>query len=102
MTNANPSISQPTSKPKSIFQSKTFWGAVLTAVAALAPVIGKSVSQYNETHEVDPQSLANIVVVFATTGLTIIGRIDANSSAPVYTPNGLPGPDKEDLESESK
>lgn len=77
---------------KSLFQSKTFWGAVLTAVASIAPVVARSVSDYQNTGKLDPNSISQIVVVLATTGLTILGRVDANS--PVYTPNGLPGPNK--------
>jgi anti-sigma-K factor RskA len=102
MADANLPIPQLTSRPKSIFQSKTFWGAVLTAVAAVAPVIAKSVSDYQENKEVDPQGIANIVVVLATTSLTIIGRVDANNSGPVYTPQGTPGPNKEHLESQTE
>lgn len=33
----------PKKAAKSIFQSKTFWGATLTAVAAIAPIIGEAV-----------------------------------------------------------
>lgn len=77
---------------KSIFQSKTFWGAVLTAVAAIAPTIGKTVSDYQTTGKIDPSGISQIVVVLATTGVTILGRVEA--TAPVYTPSGLPGPDK--------
>ncbi|PSB26252.1 hypothetical protein [Stenomitos frigidus] len=77
---------------KSIFKSKTFWGAVLTAVAAIAPIVAKSVNDYQENHKIDPNSVAQIVVVLATTGVTILGRLDA--SGPVYTPNGFPGPNK--------
>lgn len=79
-------------RSKSIFQSKTFWGAALTAVAAIAPVIGQNVADYQEKGKVDPNSVAQIVVILATTGLTIMGRIEANTL--VYTPNGLPGRNK--------
>ena len=79
---------------KSIFQSKTFWGAVLTAIAAIAPAIAKNVNDYQTTGKVDPNSVSQIVVVLATTGLTILGRVDA--TAPLYTPSGFPGPNKPD------
>lgn len=94
MTNASLPTSSPAPQYKSIFHSKTFWGAVLTAVAAIAPAIGKNVDKYQETHKIDPQSISEIVVILATTGLTIIGRIDANTSGSVYTPNWAPGPNR--------
>ena len=81
-----------TAPAKSLFQSKTFWGAVLTAIAAIAPVVARNVSDYQNTGKIDPNGMAQIVVVLATTGLTILGRVDATAS--VYTPNGLPGPNK--------
>lgn len=84
-------------KPKSVFHSKTFWGAVLTAVAAIAPTIGDSVAEYQEKGKVSPNRISNIVVVLATTGLTVVGRVSADT--PLYTPKGLPGPDKPTSES---
>ena len=47
------SASQPTlseKSAKSIFASKTFWGAALTAVAAIAPIVGHAVKQQKLTH----------------------------------------------------
>lgn len=77
---------------KSVFQSKTFWGAVLTAIAAIAPVIAQNIEDYQQTGKVDASSVAQIVVVLSTTGLTVLGRI--NASTAIYTPDGLPGPNK--------
>jgi hypothetical protein len=77
---------------KSIFQSKTFWGAILTLIASISPAIGKNIADYQATGKINPNDISQIVVIVATTGLTILGRMDAN--APVYTPNGFPGPDK--------
>ena len=94
MTNASLSTSSPAPQPKSIFQSKTFWGAVLTAVAAIAPAIARDVANYQDNKPIDPQSVSEIIVILCTTGLTLMGRIDANSSAPVYTPNWAPGPNR--------
>jgi hypothetical protein len=79
---------------KSVFQSKTIWGAALTAIASIAPILAKNVTDYQTSGKIDPNDIAQIVVVLATTGLTIIGRLDANG--PVYTPNGFPGPNKPD------
>ncbi|MCY7273720.1 MAG: hypothetical protein LH702_08230 [Phormidesmis sp. CAN_BIN44] len=86
------SNSSSTPRAKSLFQSRTFWGAVLTAIASISPVIAKNVSDYQEKGKIDPNSVSQIAVVLATTGLTILGRLDA--TAPLYTPNGFPGPDK--------
>lgn len=79
-------------RAKSIFQSKTFWGAVLTLIASTSPAIAKNIAEYQATGKINPNEVSQIVVIVATTGLTILGRIDANT--PVYTPPGLPGPDK--------
>lgn len=84
--------SQPSTARKSIFQSTTFWGAVLTAIASISPVVAKSVETYQNTGKIDPNSISQIVVVLATTGVTILGRVNVTEA--VYTPKGLPGPDK--------
>jgi 4-amino-4-deoxy-L-arabinose transferase-like glycosyltransferase len=85
---------QITSTPakKSIFQSTTFWGAVLTAIAAVSPAIAKNVENYQNTGKIDPNGISQIVVVLATSGVTILGRINATDT--VYTPKGFPGADK--------
>ncbi|HEY9631779.1 MAG TPA: hypothetical protein V6D14_00130 [Coleofasciculaceae cyanobacterium] len=98
MTNASLPTSSPASQSKSIFHSKTFWGAVLTAVAAIAPAIDRDIEYYQKEGNMKPQSISEIVVILATTGLTIMGRIDANTSAPVYTPDWAPGPNKRETE----
>ncbi|MBW4441555.1 MAG: hypothetical protein KME10_10040 [Plectolyngbya sp. WJT66-NPBG17] len=89
-----------TAPKKSIFHSTTFWGAVLTArceadtarVASISPVVAENVETYQDTGKIDPNGISQIVVVLATTGVTILGRIHVTES--VYTPNGLPGADK--------
>jgi hypothetical protein len=86
-----PPVTAPATEPaKSIFLSKTFWGAVCTAVAAIAPTVGQNVATFQEKNKVDPNGVAQIAVILATTGLTIIGRVDAKTI--VYTPSGMPGP----------
>lgn len=77
---------------KSIFHSTTFWGAVLTAIASISPVVAKNVETYQNTGRIDPNGISQIVVVLATTGVTILGRINVTET--VYTPKGLPGADK--------
>ncbi|MFB2917472.1 MULTISPECIES: hypothetical protein [Aerosakkonema] len=88
-------INQPIlseTKSKSIFASKTFWAAALTAVAAIAPIVGEAVKEKKITVD----RTVNIVIILATTGATLAGRVQAENS--VYTPNWLPGPNKSDLE----
>jgi hypothetical protein len=72
---------------KSIFVSKTFWGIVFTAVAAIAPIVGDKIDHRN----FQAKDAAQIVVILCGAASAIIGRVDAGS---VYTPDFLPGPDK--------
>lgn|GEM_PF-764122 len=59
----------------------------MTAIASISPTIAKNVSDYQEKGKIDPNSVSQIAVVLATTGLTILGRLDA--TAPLYTLNEL-------------
>jgi len=90
MTKLNPPLSQAP-QAKSIFASKTFWGAVFTAVAAIAPIIGDAVDK----RQILGKDAAQIVVILAGAAATVVGRVQAETQ--VYTPHGIPGPDKEDL-----
>jgi hypothetical protein len=83
---AQASVGQPAFK--SIFVSKTFWGVVFTAVAAIAPIIGEKVDSPSGFQAKDA---AQIVVILCGAASAIIGRVDAGS---VYTPKFLPGPNK--------
>ncbi len=101
MTDANLSVSpQPNSspQPKSIFQTQTFWFAVLTALVALAPVLGRDIDDLQQGKKITGTAVMEIVGILATTGLTILSRASANNSDPVYTPKYLPGPNKEDVQ----
>jgi hypothetical protein len=80
------------SQSKSIFESKTFWGAVSTAILAIAPAMNDLLSEFQKTGKIDPASILKISMLLVTTAFTIMGRITAESS--VYTPPGLPGPNK--------
>lgn len=82
----------PAPQAKSIFASKTFWGATFTAVAAIAPIVGEAV----DNRQILGKDVAQIVVILAGAAATVVGRVQAD--APVYTPHALPGPDKEDFE----
>ncbi|MFB2837301.1 hypothetical protein [Floridanema evergladense] len=77
---------------KSIFASKTFWGATFTALAAIAPIVGTAV----EKHKLTVDETVKIAVILFGTGATVAGRVQAKDS--VYTPDCLPGPNKSDVE----
>jgi hypothetical protein len=72
---------------KTIFASKTFWGIVFTTVAAIAPLIGEKIDE----HTFNAKDVAQIIVILCGAASAVIGRVDAGS---IYTPNGLPGPNK--------
>jgi hypothetical protein len=90
--NAIPAVAPQasTGKPalKSIFVSKTFWGIVFTAVAAIAPIVGEKI---DSPRGLQAKDAAQIVVILCGAASAVIGRVDAGS---VYTPDCLPGPDK--------
>jgi hypothetical protein len=82
------------SQGKSIFESKTFWGAVSTALVEILPAISSVLNEFQRTGKIDFGSIFKISMLLATTSLTIIGRVMADS--PVYTPAGWPGPNKQE------
>ena len=83
--------------PKSVFTSRTVWGIVFTAIAAIAPIVGKDVDQFRNNKPVDyGQDIAQVIVIVCGAAATICGRVDAKDS--LYTPNWMPGPNKSDLE----
>jgi uncharacterized membrane protein (DUF441 family) len=85
LTTNQTSVGQPAFK--SIFASKTFWGIVFTAVAAIAPTVGEKIDARN----FQAKDAAQIVVILCGAASAIIGRVDAGS---IYTPKFLPGPNK--------
>ncbi len=86
---------------KNVFTSKTVWGIVFTAVAAIAPIVGKDIDQSrtNQQPVNYGQDVAQIIVIISGAAATICGRIDAKGS--IYTPNWLPGPNKSDFQPKS-
>lgn len=76
---------------KSLFHSSTFWSMVALSAVPVSMVAWK-VHQGKELQESDIAALAGVAAA-AATGTR--GRVKADG--PVYTPNGLPGPNKEDL-----
>ena len=86
-----------TSDAKSVFTSKTVWGIIFTAIAAIAPIIGKDVDLFTSHQHVNyGQDIAQVIVIICGAAATISGRVDAKDA--IYTPNWLPGPNKSDLE----
>ena len=76
---------------KSIFASKTFWSAVLTCGVGLNPVLVKVA----ENGKFTPADAGAIVSVVLGAVLTIYFRTAAIER--IYTPDGLPGPNKSDF-----
>lgn len=77
---------------KSLFASKTFLAVCFTAIASLAPLIGVAIKE----NKLSVDNAVQIVLVLAGAGTAVVGRAAANNSL-VYTPNGLPGINKEDV-----
>lgn len=77
---------------KSIFNSQTFWCATIMAMIPLCGIVyDGAIKGYNVVHAtILPGILASYLGV-------IQGRLKANESLPLYTPNGLPGANKEDF-----
>ena len=72
---------------KSIFLSMCFWGAVLTFIEGIRPLVTDTLSQ-GFTIDI----AFDYMVFFVGFAVTILGRMKARSS--IYTPKFFPGPDK--------
>ncbi|MBW4619330.1 MAG: hypothetical protein KME17_08220 [Cyanosarcina radialis HA8281-LM2] len=79
-------------KIKSLFQSKTFWSVVVACVAGLAKPIAEAI----DSRKLSAMDVAAMVLVVTGTLGAVVGRVDA--TARIYTPDGVPGPNKRDLE----
>lgn len=79
-------------KTKSILSSATFWGAMGSLIITFSSVLGKV---YIDGNKFTSKDLELLVTIAVTTALTVVGRVNADTS--VYTPHLLPGPDKGDL-----
>lgn len=77
---------------KSIFQSKIFQAAAITLVSGLTAISVKCC--YGHRAPTEEEAIA-VLGLFTTFGLTVAGRVNTD---PVYTPIGLPGPDKDETE----
>lgn len=71
---------------KSIFRSKTFWGAVATFWIAILPDL-QAIAADLKLERLD--RLLRIAAALTATGITIYGRYSANTE--IYTPDWMPG-----------
>ncbi len=92
MNSTNQPIDSDKAAAKSIFASKTFWGAVLAGVASLVPLAVKDI----KAHKITVDDAGQAVLILCGVGTAIVGRV--NAQAPIYTPDALPGPNKSDFE----
>jgi uncharacterized membrane protein (DUF441 family) len=76
---------------KSLFASKTFWGVILATLAALVPLTVNAI----EEKKLSAKNGGAMVLVIIGALQAIVGRVSATEK--VYTPDGLPGPNKQDL-----
>jgi hypothetical protein len=77
--------------PKSIWKSKTIQGGLITLLSSLT-LIGVNCAYENRFPDKNEAvTIIGFVVAFAW---TLVGR---NQTAPIYTPDGLPGANKSDF-----
>jgi len=72
---------------KSLFASKTFWGATVSLLPAVVPS-AFDIAQGGA----NAQNVSTIAAALAGYGFTLFGRTQANQA--VYTPNWMPGPNR--------
>ena len=80
------------------YQSKTITSSIGTLLAAAIPVIFEVYNDIKSNREIEvPRELTiALAAAFYTTQRAIKGRLEAKDA--VFTPKGLPGPDKEDIQ----
>lgn len=78
-------------RAKSLFKTKTFQGAFLGLLGGLAPLIIPCFYQRRLPNEIEAIALAGLLTTF---GWALIGRVQTSA---VYTPEGIPGPNKSDF-----
>ena len=61
---------------KSIFKSKTFWGAIFTGVAALTPIVVRDVT----AGKMPVEDIGAMVLVVCGVGTTVVGRVTDRKS----------------------
>lgn len=78
-------MNQP-SKP--IWMSMTFWGSILTVVTSLLVMNGVNL---NPTDIADLNAIVKTLLLAVTSGITVYGRVRANSKA-TFTVRKVPDP----------
>lgn len=78
-------------KARSLFTTKTFQGALLGLLGGLIPILISCSYDGRKPTKEEAIAATGLVVTFSW---ALIGRTTAN---PVYTPQGLPGPNLEDF-----
>lgn len=79
-------------KAVSILSTNTFKGAAIALLGGLAPIGVNCVYENRSPTQTEAIATVALVCGFAS---TMVGRVQ---TTPVYTPDGLPGPSKKDLE----
>jgi hypothetical protein len=92
MNSTNQPIQSDKLAAKSIFTSRTVWGAILAGVASLAPLAVNAIKE----QKINVDEAGQAVLIVCGVGTAIVGRVNARS--PIYTPDALPGPNKLDFE----
>jgi hypothetical protein len=76
---------------RSLFQTKTFQSAAFALLGGLAPIAIACSYQHRLPTQNEAIATAALISAFSS---ALIGRIE---TSPVYTPNGLPGPNASDF-----
>lgn len=86
---------------KNLFLTKTALGVYFTIATSIGGGAISLADQYDSKGSLTAtdwtRAIANVIVIIASQGLVLMARVDANNSI-VYTPRGIPGPDKRDLD----
>lgn len=80
-------------KTRSLFHSSMFWGVTFGTLALVAPIVGEVIK---EGHLSVDNGVRMAVIVLGGAG-TIAKSVEESGTS-LYTPEGLPGPNKLDLE----
>lgn len=75
-------------RPVSLFATQTFKVALLAFVSGVSPILIRAAYSNNGISVDDAIACAALLTTFFT---ALVGRVDTN---PVYTPDGIPGPNK--------
>jgi len=78
-------------KAVNLFQTQVFRVSIVAFLSGLAPILVRCAYEHRNLSLDDALT---VVALSSTLATTLIGRMDTN---PVYTPDGLPGANKQDL-----